>query len=357
MKSVNKGFTRRQVLRLLGASAAGVAIHQATRSLALAVAEASPSPHLIWINEGGNDQNMLTLVGQIVPDFFDLITSHWELMRHDGLVPTTFAPKTPLPTAPVLVAETLPEPAVLDDPENGFWKTMVADAKAVILLGTEACYGGLTLPPENVAALEAMCKTLRTPLIKLPGVPVPPQHLVGVLAHLEYLGFPRLDSKLRPLMYYEQTICESCERRRDLDAGIFARALGEEGCLLKLGCKGLVTHNSCATARWNGGENWCVGAGGPCTGCAEPGYPGHQGMGLYGLVPGDARSSGNLVWENLNGLGYGVLGLSLAGVGLQWLRRRMFPQPEDAPDSGTSKNSAKNSVKPTGQSSAREGRR
>ncbi|MDH4246489.1 MAG: hypothetical protein OEW39_01580 [Deltaproteobacteria bacterium] len=331
MNPVKKGLSRRQVLRLLGASAAGLAVSQVTRSLALAVTEVSPTPRLIWVNEGGNDQNLLTLLGQTGPDFADLILTHWELVRHDALFSTTFTPnRGAQASAPVLVMETLPDPFLLSAEDGSPWRAMVSEAKAVVLVGTEACYGGLTLSSEQVSAMEAFCKIHRTPLIKLPGMPVPPQHLVGVLAHLEYLGFPKLDSKLRPLMYYEQTICESCERRKDLDAGRFARALGEEGCLLKLGCKGLVTHNSCATTRWNGGENWCVGAGGPCTGCSEPGYPDHQGLGLYGLVPGSVRSSSNMVWENLNGLGYGVLGLATAGVALQWLRRQLFPLPDDA---------------------------
>ena len=95
---------------------------------------------------------------------------------------------------------------------------------------------------------------------------LPPQHVVGVLAYLEYFGFPALDGHGRPLLYYGRTVCETCERRIDLDNGRFARSFGEEGCLLRLGCKGLVTHNSCSTARWNGGENWCVGVGGPCVG-------------------------------------------------------------------------------------------
>jgi len=342
------GVSRREVLRLLAASAAGVALSQTLRGLALAVTEATPRPQLIWINEGGNDQTLLTLLGEAVPEFMDLVTGHWELVRHDALFPTTFkVTRTALPAAPVLVVETLPEPAELEDATSA-WKEMVADAKAVVLVGTEACYGGLTQSEASVVALEALCKTLRTPLIKLPGVPVPPHHLVGVLAHLEHLGFPRVDSKHRPLMYYQQTICEGCERRKDLDAGRFARALGQPGCLLKLGCKGLVTHNSCAVSRWNGGENWCVGAGGPCTGCAEPGYPAHHGLGLYGLVPGDTRGSSNWLWENLNGTGYALLGLATVGVGLQWLRRYLFPHPEDAlTDAGV-----KPGVKPGANSNA-----
>ena len=42
---------------------------------------------------------------------------------------------------------------------------------------------------------------------------------------------------------------------------------------MSLGCKGPVTHADCPIRLWNHGTNWCIGAGSPCIGCCEPGFP------------------------------------------------------------------------------------
>jgi len=62
--------------------------------------------------------------------------------------------------------------------------------------------------------------------------------------------------------------------------------LGQPGCLNSLGCNGQNTSADCAVRQWNAGEklgedgvvgvvgeNWCIGAGGPCLGCTEPTFP------------------------------------------------------------------------------------
>jgi hydrogenase small subunit len=168
-----------------------------------------------------------------------------------------------------------------------------------------------------------LCRVEKTPLIKLPGIPVPPHHLIGTLSHLQFVGFPRLDAQYRPELYYGETVCATCERRGDLESGRFASALGRTGCLFRLGCRGPITHNTCSSARWNGGVNWCVGAGGPCTGCAEPGYPDHGGLGLYGRVPGDALAAHSFVLENLDIAGKTLFGLTGLGIGIHLLRKKL----------------------------------
>ncbi|MGB9874410.1 MAG: uptake hydrogenase small subunit, partial [Hydrogenobacter sp.] len=43
-------------------------------------------------------------------------------------------------------------------------------------------------------------------------------------------------------------------------------------CLYKLGCKGPITRNACATIRWNGGLSFPIQSGHPCFGCSEPDF-------------------------------------------------------------------------------------
>ncbi len=316
--AAHRALSRREALRLIAATASGIGALAATAQLQEALAAGTGAP-VVWINDGGDDLNLLAQLGRSRPRLLELAAGRWDLQVYDALRPVGSAMlDKPPPGAPVLVLESLPP---LDSVSWERLAPWVQSAKVVIALGTEACFGGLYTPRDATQRLAALCRINKTPLIRLPGVPVPPQHLVGVLAHLEFVGFPMLDSQLRPQLYYAQPVCDHCERRGDLEAGRFAAGFGRPGCLLHLGCKGPVTHNSCSTVRWNEGANWCVGAGGPCTGCAEPGYPDHGGIGLYGRLPGDRMASRSLWLENLDWLGRGLAVLTAAGIGLHLLRR------------------------------------
>jgi len=89
-------------------------------------------------------------------------------------------------------------------------------------------------------------------------------------------GLPKpreLDELKRPKVFYGNLIHENCPRRAYFDEGKFAKRFGEPGCLNELGCKGPVTHADCPIRLWNHGTSWCIGAGSPCIGCCEPGFP------------------------------------------------------------------------------------
>ena len=319
-------LSRREVLKLLVATATSPIWSPAlARVVKVMAAQPSTTP-IVWINQGTDHANLLAQLGQQLPDFLSLVSEKWQLGQFPPLAPTGYHPASKsFSSAPVLVLETLPsnaEMAPVKDQENAF-RELIGQAKAVILLGTEVCFGGLQVPADDVATFHALCRELKTPVIKLPGIPVPPHHVVGTLAHLDMVGFPRLDAYRRPVMYYGETVCTHCERRKDLENGRFASTLGQAGCLLELGCKGPITHNTCATTRWNGGENWCVGAGGPCTGCSDPGYPNHGGLGLYGRLPADRLGAHSALLRHVDGLGWGLLGLAGAGAAIHLARKLM----------------------------------
>jgi len=102
--------------------------------------------------------------------------------------------------------------------------------------------------------------------------------MTGVLAHyLTFGSLPELDDKGRPKSFYGDTIHDRCYRRPFYDQGKFAKTFDDEGarqgwCLFELGCKGPVTHNACATVKWNGGTSWPVESGHGCLGCSEPDF-------------------------------------------------------------------------------------
>ncbi|MBI3992582.1 MAG: hypothetical protein HY342_04865 [Candidatus Lambdaproteobacteria bacterium] len=313
-------YTRRDLLRWIAVTAAGGAVLAASGRLAQALVRRGGSAPLVWINEG-DQLNLLTLLGQHAPDFLQLVAVEWRLAEFDALRTVSGAPVSPeFDSAPVLLLESVPPPEALAAETPGSLGALLSSAKTVILLGTDACFGVHT-PPASIRALEQVCKQRKTPLIKLPGIPVPPQHVIGTLAHLEFFGFPELDAQRRPTLYYAETLCERCEFRADLLLGQFARSAGDEGCLLRLGCKGPITHNSCARTRWNDGENWCVGAGGPCTGCSEPSFPDHGGLGLAGMLSAARGRDGGGLLRNVETLGAGLTALGVAAVGVKAVRR------------------------------------
>jgi hydrogenase small subunit len=58
---------------------------------------------------------------------------------------------------------------------------------------------------------------------------------------------------------------------------LFAESFDDEGakkgwCLFKLGCKGPITYNACATTKWNDGVSFPIESGHPCLGCSEPDF-------------------------------------------------------------------------------------
>lgn len=316
--------SRRQVLRWITVTAAGGAVLSANNRLVQALVQRTPSAPLVWIN-GGDHLNALTLLGQRTPDFLELVAVEWNVREFHGLQAIgSKPPGKPLDIAPVVIVEMLP-PADAMEQESRLAE-IVSTAKTAILLGTDACFG-IHTAPDRIAAFEQLCKRHKTPLIKIPGIPVPPHHLIGVLGHLEFFGFPRLDANRRPLLYYGETVCRHCEFRSDLALGRFAQSFGEAGCLLHLGCKGPITHNSCSRVLWNERENWCVGAGGPCTGCSEPGFPHHDGLGLVGTINGSRLGDNAGLARHLEGIGLGLAALAAVAVGIKGLRR-LFARPD-----------------------------
>ncbi|MBC2578768.1 hydrogenase small subunit [Clostridium sp. DJ247] len=148
-----------------------------------------------------------------------------------------------------------------------------ARAKYVLAVGTCASHGGISAASPNPSESVSISKVLQREVINLPGCSCNPAWVIGTLGHIIARGKPELDSLKRPILFYGVTIHDRCQRRSFFDNGIFARKLGEETCMFKLGCRGPVTRTDCPIRQWNGHVNWPIGNDTPCIGCANFSFP------------------------------------------------------------------------------------
>ncbi len=155
----------------------------------------------------------------------------------------------------------------------------VADAAAVVAVGSCAAFGGLPVAqPNPTGAVPISALVKGKPVVNIPGCPPLPQAMAGTLTHLIAFGrLPELDALGRPRAFFGETIHDRCYRRPFYERGLFAKGFDDEGaragwCLFELGCKGPVTYNACATVKWNGGTSFPIQTGHGCIGCSEPGF-------------------------------------------------------------------------------------
>lgn len=191
-------------------------------------------------------------------------------------------------------------------------------AAAVLAVGSCATYGGLPAAQPNPTGAVAIGDLVKDkPVVNIPGCPPIPVVMTGVVAHfLAFGSLPELDALGRPKMFYGETIHDRCYRRPFYDQGKFAETFDDEGarkgwCLFKLGCKGPVTYNACATTKWNNGVSFPIQSGHGCIGCSEPRF--WDMGGIYQALSQPIGSTRNVA--------LGVAAGAAAGVAIAWHNR------------------------------------
>lgn len=151
------------------------------------------------------------------------------------------------------------------------------DALAIVSVGTCAAFGGIPLANPNPTGAAAISDIIKDkPVINIPGCPPIPEAMTGTLAYLLSFGkLPEVDHLGRPKAFFGETIHDRCYRRPFYERGMFAETFDDEGarkgwCLYKVGCKGPIAYNACATLKWNGGTSFPIQSGHGCLGCSEP---------------------------------------------------------------------------------------
>ncbi|MDA3788707.1 MAG: hydrogenase small subunit [Desulfobacula sp.] len=168
----------------------------------------------------------------------------------------------------------MPEACVLGHKPFGDWLTAAAKTMSgAVAIGTCATHGGIPAAEGNLTDAVSLKefykrKKIDPLLINIPGCSVHPDWVWKTIIHLVQVGLPELTDG-QPDLFFSRKVHELCPRYHDFQQEIFAKKLGEKGCLFKLGCLGPDTYADCPTRWWNGGQTWCIDANAPCIGCAS----------------------------------------------------------------------------------------
>lgn len=246
--------------------------------------------NLVWLELNGCSGNIISLLDGKNPDFQYLITEMTNLIYSNSLVVSQGSEAINKLFSIIGSDFILAVEGAVSLKDNGIYniigqqngkavtgleavKKLGERAAHVMAVGACATHGGVSAAKPNPTECVGVQDVLKRKVIKLPGCPCHPDWFMGTLAYILLYGEPPLDNRDRPLMFYSTTIHDRCPRRSYFDSGIFAKKLGEETCMFKLGCRGPVTRIDCPVRQWNGHVNWPVKDDSPCIGCAQFGFP------------------------------------------------------------------------------------
>ena len=160
------------------------------------------------------------------------------------------------------------------------WVERIAKkAKVSVAAGTCAAFNGITDMQGMITGATTLKhffleKGINLPVINLPTCPMKPNHFVYVLFYyIKHGTVPRLDDHYRPVRFFGSTIHERCIYYNDFQERIFAKEIGDDGCLFQLGCQGIVTKNDCVKSTSFYDKYSCIKSGHPCVGCAGEAFP------------------------------------------------------------------------------------
>ncbi len=291
-----RGVNRREFLKYCGATAALLGLSELyAPKIASAIEKASKRPPVVWINFASDSGCTEALIKATYPNAADLVLDVLSLDYNETIMAAAGK------QAEEILATSRKEGGYILVVEGGIptrkgfgmiggqemldvFKEMAGPCVAILAVGSCATCGGVPAASPNPAQIIGVSQALtklgiNKPLVNLDLCPVNVEFLTAVIVNYVLLGkLPELDSLGRPKMFYGQPIHQNCERRSHFDGGRFVEQFGtkEEAlgyCLFKMGCKGPMTYSACPKVRYNNRVSWCVGAGGPCIGCAEPGWP------------------------------------------------------------------------------------
>jgi hydrogenase small subunit len=288
-------FTRRDFLKWSSQSAAALGLSQLGLFRLEQALAAESSPPLIWLHGSSCSGCSISALNAVTPTTFADLVVNKVSAKYDGLIMAAGAElaiqtldsavaandgrfiliveggvSTAAGGRYCVIGERAGAPITLLDAV----RELGPRAARVIALGTCAAYKGVAGAGANPTGVLPLSEVLEgktaKPVINVPGCPAPPEQLFKVVIGILAGGALAVDLDGRPSTCFPHTVHHGCPRRK---LNYKAKAFGEPGCLIEVGCRGKATMAMCPKHKWNGGKNWCAAAGHPCIGCAAPEFP------------------------------------------------------------------------------------
>ena len=300
-------LTRRQFLKIFGSTAVGAGItgfYNQTIIDALAVDDGKPP--VIWLQGAGCNGCSVSLLNTIHPKIAEVLLHVLSVRYHPTLMAATgktafdviydvaeeFKGKYILvleggiPTAEKGAYCTIGEHQDHHVSLTQMIDNLTPDAAGLIAVGTCAAFGGIPAGKPNPTQVKGLAEYTNKNVVNVSGCPAHPDWVIGTLVHLLHFGAPELDKHGRPTLFYGKNLHENCPNYSFFSNGKYAEKLGDEGCLVGVGCKGPLAFADCPLRHWNSGVNWCIGSGTGCIACCEPGFPDASSP-MYAKLPED----------------------------------------------------------------------
>ena len=282
-----RGVSRRDFMKLCAAVTAAMGLPAAFEpEVAMAVEAAIKKPAVLWLEgqdcAGCSESTIATLNPSAAEVILDMISMryHETIMAGTGDNAKEAYEATVKEGNYVLIVEgSIPKEndkycMVGGESFRGLVEKAAKNAAVVLAIGSCAAYGGI--PAATASKGVGVSHFVKDkPVINLPSCPVKPSRLIGtIIYYLTFKKAPELDKDNRPKVFYGMNIHENCPRRGHFENSEFVQDWNEPTqsgwCLLLKGCKGPKTWADCGSVWWNDNVNYCINAGSPCAGCAQP---------------------------------------------------------------------------------------
>jgi len=247
-------------------------------------------PDLIWIHAMSCDGCSTAFLNAEIPvvdilSRFVNIVFHPTIMASDGEMSMEILEKYKSDNLILVVEGAIPSKEMPHTCMMGekFIRDTIKDvaqkSSLIIAAGTCATFVGICdmkgMYANSVSLRKCLEKeNIQKPLINLPTCPMKPTHLLySIFYYMKYKTIPAVDLTNRPLRFFGNTVHERCIYYNDYQEKIFAKKIGDRGCLFKLGCQGPVTKSDCIKSNNDYDKYNCIKNGHPCIGCASENFP------------------------------------------------------------------------------------
>jgi hydrogenase small subunit len=293
------GFSRRNFLKTLTGTAAGIGISQVFNPALVSALEKALEKHpVLWIQGQGCTGCSVSILNSVDPSIADVLLKVISLeflptvMASEGQtamenlyhIAEAYKGKFSLVVEGAIPVAADGKYCIVGEYDHkevtmvDVVKELGAKAGSILAVGTCAAYGGIPAAKGGVTGATGVMPFLKdngikTPVVNIPGCPSHPDWIVGSIVHLLTKGIPELDSDGRPTIFFGENIHDNCPRLEQYEADQLSEIISDpKGCRMDLGCKGPDTNADCYQRKWNSGLNWCVDNS-VCIGCVEPGFP------------------------------------------------------------------------------------